>query len=65
MEDGEQFYKNQISFFFAIILVYSKKDILNYLSQKLNLINFMNEPGLEEFANVKIPKITYEQIYRR
>ena len=56
MEDGEQFYKNQIGFFLTIILVYSNKDILNYLSQKLNFINLMNDPGLEEFANVKIPK---------
>ena len=59
--DSERFYKNQMYFTFSLILVYSNEDILNYLSQQLNFYNIMEMPGCEDIADIKIPKITYEQ----
>ena len=59
--DSERFYKNQMYFVFPMILVYSNEDILNYLSKKFNFCNIMDMPDIEDIADIKIPKITYEQ----
>ena len=59
--DSERFYKNQMYFVFPMILVYSTEDILNYLSKKFNFCNIMDMPDIEDIADIKIPKITYEQ----
>ena len=56
--------KIQLNLFIPTILVYSPNDIVYYLSEKLNFINFANLPNIEEigeFLNVKIPKISFEQ----
>ena len=53
-----------INSFIPTILVYSPKDIIEYLFQKLNLINYLdylNIEGIKELSDVKIPKITFEQ----
>ena len=56
--------KIQLNLFIPTILVYSPNDIVYFLSEKLNFINFANLPNIEEigeFLNVKIPKISFEQ----
>ena len=56
--------KTHINFlrsFISIILIYSPDDILLYLSQKLKFFNPLDLPDLQEFINIKIPKITFEQ----
>ena len=53
--------KNMFGFLISIVLVYSNEDILNYLSQKRNFSNFLEKPDLDDFLDIKIPKITFEQ----
>ena len=60
-ENEMKFKKNQLNFIITPILVYSPDDILCYLSQKLDFINILESLTLKEIANVKIPKITFEQ----
>jgi len=60
-EKEMKFNKNQLNFIITPILVYSPEDILNYLSQKLDFINILGSLTLKDIANVKIPKITFEQ----
>lgn len=47
--------------FISIIIIYSPNDILLYFSQKLKFFNPLDLPDLQELANIKIPKITFEQ----
>ena len=63
-ENNINFYKEQINFPITTIFVYSPKDIIYYLSQKLNFINPLNFPEPEMISNafnIKFPKITFVQ----
>ena len=63
-ENNINFYKEQINFPITTIFVYSPKDIIYYLSQKLHFINPLNFPEPEMISNafnIKFPKITFVQ----
>ena len=63
-ENNINFYKEQINFPITTIFVYSPKDIIYYLSQKLHFINPLNIPEPEKISNalnIKFPKITFVQ----
>jgi hypothetical protein len=63
-ENNINFYKEQINFPITNVFVYSPKDIINYLSQKLHFINPLNIPDPEKISNalnIKFPKITFAQ----
>ena len=55
MEILKNFYKFQMNSIISIILVYSPEDILNYLSQKLNYNNPLDNLEFEDIFNIKIP----------
>ena len=63
-DDKIKIHKYQYNSLFPIIIVYSLKDIFDYLSQKLNFENPFKKKGIEELSNIlniKIPKITFEE----
>ena len=63
-ENNINFYKEQINFPITTVFVYSPKDIIYYLSQKLHFINPLNFPEPEMISNalnIKFPKITFVQ----
>ena len=59
--ENAKIHKNIINFVFPTIFVYSTENILNYLSQKIYFINFLDTTTFEEIADFKISKITFKQ----
>ena len=57
------YYKNPMNFIFPTIFVNSPEYIINYLSQKFEVIypDNNNKEELGELVQLKIPKITFEQ----
>ena len=53
-DEAKKIYKNYINLILPTIFVYSLQDILNYLSQKFNYCNLLEE--IKQFIDVKIPK---------
>ena len=63
-ENKKKVQKNHLNNLMQTIFVYSRQDIINYLFQKFNIINPLNEQDnsyYEEYCNIKISKITFEQ----
>ena len=58
-KDIKKIPKNYINSILPIILVYTPEDILNFLSNKSNFINPIDE--VTQIFEVKLPKITFEQ----